>query len=138
MRFSLKTLDRQRLGVKLLLGFSGVLLVGLALGVQSLVNLNAMKNETLRIYEKELLGISHIKEANINLIYVGRALRQMMIAPDAAARDKARQDVVVADATLRRARPRARGSSGRRTSGFSPSSRPTTPAICRTSTRRST
>jgi len=103
-----KSLDRRKLGTKLLLGFSGVLLIALALGAQSLMNLRAMRNEAEQIYEKELLGISHIKEANINLIYMGRALRQMMIAPDAAARDKARNDIAVAEATLRSELTKAR------------------------------
>jgi PAS domain S-box-containing protein len=36
-----------------------------------------------------VLGISTIKDANLNLIYMGRALRTMLIAPDAARRDAA-------------------------------------------------
>ncbi|MFA6957276.1 MAG: PAS domain S-box protein [Thermoanaerobaculia bacterium] len=103
-----KSLDRRRLGTKLLLGFSGVLLIALALGVQSLVNLRSMRNEAEQIYEKELLGLSHLKEANINLVYMGRSMRQLMLAPDAASREQARKDVAVAEATLRSELTKAR------------------------------
>src|SRR5512140_2567827 len=104
----LTSLDRRRLGTKLLLGFSGVLLIALALGIQSLYNLRAMRNEAQQIYEKELLGISHLKEANINLIYMGRALRQMLISSDAASRDKARNQIAEAEANLRSELTKAR------------------------------
>lgn len=104
----LTALDRRRLGTKLLLGFGGVLIIALALGVQSLSNLRAMREEARLIYDKELLGISHLKEANINLIYIGRSLRRMMLAPDASSRDRARQEIAVAEANLRRELAEAR------------------------------
>ena len=84
----LKTLERRGLGTKLVLGFGGVILVALLLGAQSLYNLRTMKQETERIYELELLGISHIKEANVNLAFIGRALRTLMLAPDEAGRER--------------------------------------------------
>jgi hypothetical protein len=59
----LRTLERRTLGTRLLLGFGGVMLVALALGVQSLQNLRVMRDKTRQLYEKELLGVAHIKEA---------------------------------------------------------------------------
>jgi signal transduction histidine kinase/CheY-like chemotaxis protein/HAMP domain-containing protein len=106
----LTALQRRRLSARLLLGFGGVLLIALALGVQSLSNLRQMRDEAQVIYEKELLGISYLKEANINLIHIGRSLRRMILAPNAEARDKARQEVAVAESTLRRLLPEARKS----------------------------
>ncbi|MEO7793762.1 MAG: ATP-binding protein, partial [Thermoanaerobaculia bacterium] len=102
-------LDRRRLGTKLLLGFGGVLVIALLLGVQSLANLRTMRNEAEQIYEKELLGISHLKEANVNLVYIGRALRQMMLASDATAKARAHENIAVAEATLRQELELARG-----------------------------
>jgi signal transduction histidine kinase/CheY-like chemotaxis protein len=99
----LNALGRRRLGTKLLLGFIGVLLIALALGVQSLANLRAMRDEAQRIYEKELLGILHLKNVNIALIHIGRALRRVVLAPDAETREKAQQEIAVARATIRRA-----------------------------------
>src|SRR5688572_30494693 len=94
-------LERRALNTKLWVGFGGVLLIALALGLQSLANLRSMRDEAQLIYEQELLGISHLKEANINLIYIGRALRRMILAGDAHARQKAREQIAVADATLK-------------------------------------
>src|SRR4051795_8433209 len=99
---ALRILDRRKLGTKLLIGFAGVLAITLALGVQSLLNLRTMLLQAERIYEKELLGISHLKEADINLIRIGRALRQVILAPDAARREHSRRDVVNAEAGVRR------------------------------------
>src|SRR4029453_6344705 len=50
----------------------------------------------------ELLGISHVKEANVNLAFVGRSLRSMMLAPDEGARRRARAQMTEARAALRR------------------------------------
>ena len=98
----LTALERRRLGTRLLLGFTGVLLIALALGVQSLLNLRAMRDEARYIYDKELVGLSRIKEANIHLIGIGRALRRMILAADPATRERARQEVAVAEGLLRR------------------------------------
>jgi len=94
------SLDRRTLGTRLLFGFASVLLIALALGVQSLFNLRAMRDETQVIYERELLGISHLKEANVNLIYIGRSLRRMILAPDVESRVRARQEIAKARETL--------------------------------------
>ena len=96
------------MGAKLLLGFGGVLAFALLLGVQSLFNLRTMRDEITLIYEKELLGLSHIKEAHVRLVMIGRAMRQAVLAPDAATRDKARRDVAVAEEALRQALRAAR------------------------------
>ena len=105
-----RALDRRRVGAKLLLGFGCLLAIALALGVQSLLNLRTMRDEMTLIYEKELLGISHLKEANVSLVSIGRALRQMVLAPEAATRDKARQEIAVAEAALRQELTAARSS----------------------------
>jgi PAS domain-containing protein len=59
-----------------------------------------MTAEVERLYDADLLGISHLKEANVNLINMGRALRQAMVAQDDASRDRARTQVDTARATL--------------------------------------
>ena len=94
-------LEKLKLPVKLLIGFSGGLLIAILIGVNAIQSLNKMSEQAQAIYEKELLGISHLKEANINLIYMGRSLRQMMLAPDAADRKKARAAIDKASVTLK-------------------------------------
>jgi HAMP domain-containing protein len=97
------------MGAKLLLGFGGVLAIALVLGVQSLLNLRTMRDETKLIYEKELVGISHIKEANVALVRIGRSLRKMLLAPEAGTRETARREIAVAESTLRHELLAARG-----------------------------
>jgi PAS domain S-box-containing protein len=100
MKALLTAIEKFRLNTKLVLGFSSGLLIAAAIGIYSLSTLQQHEADMERLYEIDLLGISHIKEANINLIYMGRAMRQMMIAQDDVTRDKARAQVATARATL--------------------------------------
>jgi two-component system sensor histidine kinase/response regulator len=93
-------LEKLKLSSKLLIGFSGGLLIAVLIGVNAIMSLDKMNEQTQSIYENELLGISHLKEANINLIYIGRSLRQMVLAPDAVGREKARAAIDKATVTL--------------------------------------
>jgi two-component system sensor histidine kinase/response regulator len=82
-------LEKLKLPIKLLIGFSVGLLIAILIGVNAIQSLNKMSEQVQILYEQELLGVSHLKEANINLIYMGRSMRQMMLAPDAEGRQKA-------------------------------------------------
>ena len=93
-------LEKLKLSSKLLIGFSVGLLIAILIGVNAIMSLNEMSEQAQAIYEQDLLGISHLKEANINLIYMGRSMRQMMLAPDAAGREKARAAIDRASVTL--------------------------------------
>jgi PAS domain S-box-containing protein len=93
-------LEKLKLSSKLLIGFGGGLLIAILIGVNAIKSLNEMSEQTQAIYENELLGISHLKQANINLIYMGRSMRQMMLATDAEGREKARAMIDKASVTL--------------------------------------
>lgn len=96
----LTAIEKLRLKIKLILGFSIGLLIATVIGLNGLATQSEVTAEVERLYDADLLGISHLKEANINLIYMGRALRQAMIAQDDATRDRARAQVDAARATL--------------------------------------
>ncbi len=69
-----------KIGIRLVVGF---LIVALLSGVVGLVGINAAGqiNEAAdTMYQRDLIGLSHIKEANINLIYVGRARGNFLAA----------------------------------------------------------
>jgi methyl-accepting chemotaxis protein len=73
-------LKNVRLGMRLALAFSTLVLLGVvvaAFGVYGLMQLNAANG---RLYEKELLGISQVKEANVDLIYAARARARFQLA----------------------------------------------------------
>ena len=69
--------------VFLLLAFLG--LVGL-MGLNNTSKVNDMADE---LYQKELLGLSYIKEANIDLLYQARALRNFLLAQTDSTIDQA-------------------------------------------------
>lgn len=59
----------------LLVSFFGAIVAGIGIYKMSIIN---ERSEVM--YERELRGLSFIKEANINLIYVGRSLRTVLLA----------------------------------------------------------
>ena len=94
--------ERMRLNTKLLLGFGFVLIITLLIGGLSLYDMAKLNKVSQRLYEEDTLGVSHIKEANTNLIYIGRSLRQMVVAPDPAQRESAKQRLELARTTLQK------------------------------------
>jgi methyl-accepting chemotaxis protein len=75
--------NRMTVGARLLAGFLTITFLGAvvaAIGINSMSRMNA---DAERLYTRELLGIAHTKEANIQLIDIGRSLRDLMLASDA-------------------------------------------------------
>ena len=95
-------LERLKLNTKLVLGLGAMLVIIVAIGLQAVYSSRQQSNEIRRMYELELQGISHIKEASIHLMQMGRSLRQMILAPDLKSRAVARTDLDEARAILNR------------------------------------
>ena len=62
-----------KVGTKLTAGFLCLSVLGAIVAVIGIFNMGRIDDLALQMYERELTGLSHIKEANINLIYIGRA-----------------------------------------------------------------
>jgi len=80
-----------RLGARLMLAFSTLILLSAvvaAFGIHGLFRLDSVNNS---LYQNELLGVSYVKEANINLIYAARARGNFALATSDAERQAARQ-----------------------------------------------
>ena len=77
-----------KIGVKLVGAFILVALISLVVGVIGISNMSKINDMGDAMYANELMGISYIKEANINLIYIGRARANYVLATSAAERDK--------------------------------------------------
>ena len=101
MKTILTLMERLPLRQKLMLGFGFVLAVALLIGLRDLSSLMDMHARAQQISERDVLGVSHIKEANINLVYMGRALRQMLLAPDTVQRDVAKKRLDLARSTMK-------------------------------------
>ena len=78
------------LRVRLVIAFGTVAVAGAVSGGASVLGLQAVNQHAMTLYEKHLLGLSAIKEAEIDLIQVARYRAQYARASDAAARDKFR------------------------------------------------
>ncbi|MBF0627740.1 MAG: MCP four helix bundle domain-containing protein [Magnetococcales bacterium] len=82
-------LEKQTLKVKLVLGFTSLLLIAFGIGLESLYN-QRMLNETIQlIYNQELLGLARGKDVQLDYTLIGRTLRQAIIATDAEGRESA-------------------------------------------------
>jgi methyl-accepting chemotaxis protein len=80
-----------RVGAKLLAGFLAVSLITAAVGLMGIRNMSRINALNDRLYQQELLGLSYAKEANINLIGYGRAMRNVLLASTVDERDAARR-----------------------------------------------
>ena len=101
MKSLMTMLERFPLTVKLALGFAALMLVALTLGLHSLYTQRKLTQEIQLLYDKELLGISHIKEARIHYAIIGRAVRQYLLALDAVERDRALRQLLESETAVR-------------------------------------
>jgi methyl-accepting chemotaxis protein len=62
-----------KVGTRLIAGFLGLTILGAVVAFIGIINMSRINDLAEKMYAQELLGLSYIKEANINLIYVGRA-----------------------------------------------------------------
>ena len=65
---------------RLLAGFLLVAMLGAAVAGIGIVNMSKMNAQAEQAYANDLLGISSSKEANINLIYIARGTRNVMLS----------------------------------------------------------
>lgn len=80
-------LNKIKLGPKLIGGFMIVALLTLVIGILGINNMGKINGMLNVLYENHLIGISHAKEANINLVYIGREVRNMILASSTADRE---------------------------------------------------
>jgi methyl-accepting chemotaxis protein len=76
---------------RLMAAFGCMALVGAVSGAAAVIGLRKVDVQASVLYEKHLLGLSAIKEAEIHLIQVARFRAQFARAGDAASRDKYRK-----------------------------------------------
>lgn len=81
-------LNNIKIGPKLIGGFVLVSIITFIIGFLGIGNMGKINNMLGTLYKMHLIGISHAKEANLNLIYIGRSLRQYVLAKDQNERDE--------------------------------------------------
>ena len=90
-----------KIGVRLIGGFILVAGISIIIGVIGMSNAGKINDKADEMYAKELLGLSYIKEANINLIYIGRARSNFLLATTQEERQKHQASIDKSLATLK-------------------------------------
>ncbi|KLD79321.1 HAMP domain-containing protein [Xanthomonas hyacinthi] len=73
-------LGNMKIGIRLTCAFLIVAAIGACIGAIGIRNSGRINDYATLLYERELVGLSNIKEANINLIYAGRARSNLQLA----------------------------------------------------------
>ena len=76
----MNSVQRLTLRQKLVFGFGYLLIILLIVDLHAIETQRVLSQQTQALVDRELMGLSHLKEANINLVKIGRALRRMMLA----------------------------------------------------------
>lgn len=79
---------KMKLGTKLQSAFLIISFIGTLVAGIGLHNMSKINDQADHMYNQELMGLSHIKDANINLIYIGRARSNLLLSTNQVERDK--------------------------------------------------
>jgi len=80
--------DNMKVGTKLLVGFITVAVITAIVGTVGIRNMSTINGMADEMYATELMGVSYIKEANIDLIYISRETRNLLLASTTGQRHK--------------------------------------------------
>jgi methyl-accepting chemotaxis protein len=96
-------LSNMRIGPRLIAAFMMLVLISIVIGMVGLYGAGKIDDKAEQMYTKELMGLSHIKEANIKLIAIGRARSNFLLATSEAERDKHLQSIKTNSTDARKA-----------------------------------
>ncbi|MEA4856005.1 methyl-accepting chemotaxis protein [Solidesulfovibrio sp.] len=77
-----------RVGKKLVLSFILMSIITAAVGYLGLRNMGSINDMNDTMYERELVGLSAVKEANINLLYIDRGMKNLILSRTAEERSQ--------------------------------------------------
>jgi len=85
--------SQMKVGTRLLAAFSFITVLGAVVAGIGILNMSKLNDMAAQMYGNELLGLSHIKNANISLVEIGRARSNFLLAETAAERDTHRASI---------------------------------------------
>jgi len=100
MKRIMSFLERRTLNAKLVAGFASLLVIMSVIGLESLVSQRVLIAEISTLYEKELLGVSSIKDAQFHYTNIARAVRQALLAEEGEGRALALRQMHDSDTAL--------------------------------------
>jgi methyl-accepting chemotaxis protein len=86
-------LSNMKIGPRLISAFMLLVLISAIVGGVGLFGAGRIDTKAEQMYNLELLGLSYIKEANINLIAIGRARSNFLLATSLEERERHRQSM---------------------------------------------
>ena len=69
-----------KVGSKLIGGFLVIAAIGALIGIQGIFKSSQMNEMATTMYEKEILGLGHVAEANVQLLAANRSIRSAMLS----------------------------------------------------------
>jgi methyl-accepting chemotaxis protein len=90
-----------KIGVRLIAGFVLVAAISVVVGLIGISNARQIDEMADAMYAQDLMGLSYIKEANINLIYIGRARLNFLLATSQEDRQKHLASISKSSAALK-------------------------------------
>ncbi|WP_337057746.1 methyl-accepting chemotaxis protein [Pseudomonas sp. USHLN015] len=99
-----------KIGVRLIAGFSLVVLLTAVVGVLGIVNLGKVNDLSDQMYNREMAALETMMNANLDLIYMGRHLRSNLLSSSQQERDATAAQVHEAMKNLHENLDKARGS----------------------------
>ncbi|NER60252.1 HAMP domain-containing protein [Pseudomonas sp. MAFF212428] len=85
----MQMISNMKIGVRLTLGFLVVVALTALIGFIGVRNLNQVNELSDRMYDYDVVGLSTLQEANIQLLAANRAVRQSLLATSVEERDQA-------------------------------------------------
>lgn len=86
-------LQNLKIGPRLIAAFMVLVLISIVIGAVGLYGAGKIDSKAEDLYTQELMGLSHIKEANIQLVAIGRARSNFLLATSEEERDKHLQSI---------------------------------------------
>jgi methyl-accepting chemotaxis protein len=114
----IKMIRNMNVGMRLIAGFLVLSLLAALVGGIGIFNMSKLNDRAGTLYRTELLGVSYIKEAGIDLSHISEAIRNMLLASGPADRKKFSDELdrrrKSMKANLDKARPLFSSAEGRR------------------------
>ncbi|SDH34436.1 methyl-accepting chemotaxis protein [Pseudomonas flavescens] len=83
----MKFIRNMKIGVRLIAGFTLVVILTALVGALGIFNLAKVNQLSDQMYEREMMALDHMQNANLDLVYAGRHLRSVMLATSVQERE---------------------------------------------------
>ncbi|PAU66371.1 methyl-accepting chemotaxis protein [Pseudomonas sp. PIC25] len=82
-----------KIGVRLIAGFTLVVILTLTVGLMGIASLAQVNDLSDSMYNREMLALNDMQNANMQLIYAGRSIRSALLATSVEERDRSMEQV---------------------------------------------